>query len=265
MTATFTQADLDARFALAGALVREAGALARRYFADIGALTIVAKGPRDMASEADVETELLIRARLKQHFPQDAFFGEETGASDLAGAAGIWVVDPIDGTQPFVSGLATWCVSIAFVAHGVTEIGVVFAPVAEELFVARRGHGATLNGHAIHPHPGRSLSDGIVSVGYSPRIGPAQILPVLTRLLEGGGMFHRNGSGTLSLCYVGCGRLLGYVEPHINSWDCLAALLVVTEAGGRTNDFLTGDALTKGNRVVAGPDAMFADLLALLD
>ena len=258
-----TEAEIDARFAVAQTLVREAGALALRYFADIGALTIVSKGLQDMASQADTETEILIRDRLQQHFPQDAFFGEETGAAGLHGAAGIWVVDPIDGTQPFVSGLSTWCVSIAFVADGVTEIGCVFAPVSDEMFVARRGRDATLNGRPIRPHAGQSFRDGIVSVGYSPRVGPAQILPVLQRLLEGGGMFHRNGSGTLSLCYVGCGRLLGYVEPHINSWDCLAALLVITEAGGRTNDFLTGDALLRGNRVVAGPPAVFGALQAL--
>ncbi len=261
---SFSVADIDARFAVAEALVREAGALALRYFADIAALTIVSKGPQDMASEADVQTEVLIRDRLKREFPDDAFFGEETGASGLAGAAGVWVVDPIDGTQPFVSGLATWCVSIAFVADGATELGLVFAPAADELFVARRGGGAMLNGRAIRPHPGQSVRDGIVSVGYSPRIGPAQILPVLARLLEGGGTFHRSGSGTLSLCYVACGRLLGYVEPHINSWDVLAALLVIAEAGGQTNEFLVGEALTKGNRVVAGPVAVFPALVALL-
>lgn len=259
-----TKAEIDARFAVAVELIREAGALAQRYFADIAALTIVSKGPQDMASQADLETEILIRDRLKQHFPADAFFGEETGPAGLESAAGIWVVDPIDGTQPFISGLASWCVSIAFVCDGVTEIGLVFAPVSDELFVARRGAGATLNDRQIRPHAGNSLRDGITSVGYSARIGPAQILPVLKRLLEAGGMFHRSGSGTLSLCYVGCGRLLGYVEPHINSWDCLAALLVITEAGGRTNDFLEGEALTKGNRVVAAPVAVFPEMLALL-
>jgi myo-inositol-1(or 4)-monophosphatase len=259
-----TPAEVDARFVVAGDLIREAGALALRYFNNIAALKIVSKGPQDMASQADLETEILIRDRLKQHFPHDAFFGEETGASDLDGAAGIWVVDPIDGTQPFVSSLPTWCVSIAFVAGGVTEIGMVFAPVSDELFVARRGAGASLNGRPIQPHTGKTLQDGIVSVGYSPRVGPAQILPVLQRLLAAGGMFHRNGSGTLSLCYVGCGRLLGYVEPHINSWDCLAALLVITEAGGQTNDFLAGEALLNGNRVVAGPPAVFAALQAVL-
>jgi myo-inositol-1(or 4)-monophosphatase len=77
-------------------------------------------------------------------------------------------------------------------------------------------------------------------------------------------MFQRNGSGALTLCHVACGRLIGYVEMHINSWDCLAALLLITEAGGEINEFLAGTALHDGNRVVAGPPALYGQLAALL-
>ena len=261
---TVTEQEIADRFAFAQDLIVKAGSLALRYFHNIAALTVKTKGPQDLASEADLQTELLIRDRLQERFPEDAFFGEETGPTALAGARGVWVVDPIDGTQPFLSGLPNWCVSIAFVAGGVTELGLVCAPATEELFLARRGFGATLNRRPIAAHPGTSLRNGITSVGYSPRIGPAQLIPVMQRLLEAGGTFHRNGSGAISLCYVAAGRLLGYVEAHIHSWDCLAALLMVTEAGGRTNDFLAGDGLTKGNPVVAGGAGVFAQLVAVL-
>ena len=70
-------------------------------------------------------------------------------------------------------------------------------------------------------------------------------------LLDEGGMFQRNCSGALMLAYVAVGRLIGYYEPHINSWDCLAALALVREAGGWTSDFLAGDGLTQGNPVAA--------------
>ena len=62
----------------------------------------------------------------------------------------------------------------------------------------------------------------------------------------------------------GCGRLLGYIEPHLNSWDCLGALAVAQAAGARTNDYLTGDALLNGNRIVVGPPALYDDLDAIL-
>jgi myo-inositol-1(or 4)-monophosphatase len=124
----------SSRFTFALALVQEAGGVALDYFRRRGALTIKSKGLQDMASEADLETELLIRRRLAENFPQDAFLGEETGLSDFAPGQGIWVVDPIDGTQPFISGLSSWCVSIAFVADDQLEFGVVFAPARGELF-----------------------------------------------------------------------------------------------------------------------------------
>ncbi|WP_205625066.1 inositol monophosphatase family protein [Geminicoccus roseus] len=255
--------EIGQRLATATEVIREAGALALGYFRKLDQLTIKSKGLQDMASEADLNTELLIKERLAKAFPTDAFLGEETGTADLAGASGIWVVDPIDGTQPFISGIRTWCVSIAYVQNNEIEIGLVYDPCADELFAARRGGQATMNGRPISPHPGADFTAGITSVGYSNRIAPASVISVMTRLLEAGGMFHRSGSGTLSICYVACGRLLGYVEGHMNSWDALAAIAIVRGAGGRTNDFLADDGLTKGNVIVAGPAALYDRLEAL--
>jgi myo-inositol-1(or 4)-monophosphatase len=77
-------------------------------------------------------------------------------------------------------------------------------------------------------------------------------------------MFFRNGTGALSLAYVAAGRLLGHVEPHMHSWDCLGAIAIIEAAGGRANKFLVGDALLKGNRVVAGGPAVYQQLDSLL-
>ena len=253
------------RLSFAMTLIRDAGRLAHGYFQRLDELTIKSKGLQDMASEADTNTELLIKEGIAQAFPQDAFFGEETGAAGLEGAEGVWVVDPIDGTQPFVCGMHTWCISIAYLRGDDIEFGLVYAPSNDELFVGRKGGVATLNGRPIHPHPGTSFKDGIVSVGYSSRVGKAAALPVLERLLDQGGMFYRNGSGTLSLCYVAAGRLLGYVERHMNSWDAVAGIAIVRAAGGVTNDFMTGDALTRGNRIIAGPPALYDALEQVLE
>ena len=259
-----TEDEIDARHAFGQALIVEAGALALDYFRRVGALTVSAKGPQDVVSEADVEVERMIRGRIAAAFPGDAFLGEESGRTDFVPGQGIWVVDPIDGTQPFVSGMPGWCVSIAFAAGGRVEFGFVYSPAQDELFGGGRDRPATLNGTPVRLHPGERLSDGIVAVGYSPRIGPRDILPVFERLLTAGGTYFRNGSGALSVCYVACGRLLGYVEPHINSWDCLGGVAAVLAAGGRTNDYLAGDALLAGNRLVAGPPAVFDALAAVL-
>lgn len=255
--------ELARRFAFATELIAEAGVLAHGYFARVGTLTIKSKGLQDMASEADLNTELLIRDRLKAAFPEDGFLGEETGRDAIGDPRGIWVVDPIDGTQPFISGMSAWCVSIAFVADGVLEMGFVTAPARQETFVGRRGYGATLNGAPISISRATKLTEGIVGVGYSPRVSPDMFLSMFGRLLRKGGMFYREGSGALTLCSVAAGRLIGYVEPHINSWDCLGAIAVIQGAGGRVSDFLAGDGLWTGNRLIAGPEGLYNELESL--
>jgi len=254
---------IDERFKFGRDLIQEAGELALDYFRRLDTLRVHRKGPQDMASEADLNTELLIRDRLKEKFPDDAFLGEETGRTEFAPGQGIWVVDPIDGTQPFISGLTGWCVSIAFVLNGTLELGLVFSPARGELFAGRRGAEATLNGKAIQVSAATRLTDGIVAVGYSPRVKPEDFLALFSRLLGQGAMFYRDGSGALALCYVACGRLIGYVEPHINSWDCLGALAIIQAAGGTISDFLSNDGLWKGSRLIAGPAALYPALSRL--
>lgn len=257
------QSDINARFSFALNLIRQAGDLADGYFKNRDSLTIKAKGLQDMASEADLNTELLIRGQLEKHFPEDAFLGEETGLSKFAEGQGIWVVDPIDGTQPFISGMSSWCVSIAFVQDNILKFGMVYAPERNELFAGGIDFPATLNGAPVGKHPGTTIRDGIVGVGYSPRVTPDEFLPIFERFLKNGGMFYRDGSGALTLCYIASGRLLGYIEPHINSWDCLGAIAVIRAAGLKTNDFLSDDGLRKGNRVIAGNETIYQALVEI--
>ena len=158
-------------------LIRDAGELALGYFNDRTSLSIQSKGPQDMASEADLNTELLIRRGLPGPFREDAFLGEETRPTAYAKDQGIWVVDPIDGTQPFICGLSSWCVSIAFVRDGVLQFGMVYAPARDELFAGGAGHLATLNGQPIRGAPAASVKDGLIGAGYSPKSGVDQFLP----------------------------------------------------------------------------------------
>lgn len=257
--------DVDERYRKARLIMAEAAELAQSWFERVDELTVQSKGVQDVVSEADLAVEQLIRASIGHAFPEDAFLGEESGADALDGARAVWVVDPIDGTQPFVSGMTSWCVSIGFVLDGVAEFGLVACPPLHEIFAGRRGQGATLNDRPIAPQEGTGLTDGIVAVGYSPRIGVDDILPVFDRLLRSGGMYFRNGSGALMLCYVACGRLLGYVEPHLNSWDAMGALAIAQAAGCATNDYLTPDALLHGNPIIAGPPALHERLTWVLE
>jgi len=173
------------------------------------------------------------------------------------------VVDPIDGTQPFISGLSCWCVSIAYMQGGVLQFGMVFAPERDELFAGGKGFAATLNGKPMKAHAAQKLSEGLCGVGYSPRVLSGGFLPMFERFLQAGGVFSREGSGALALCHVAAGRLIGYFEPHLNAWDCLGAIAVIEAAGLKCSDFLAGDGLRSGNPLIAGNVAVFAELDAI--
>jgi myo-inositol-1(or 4)-monophosphatase len=126
------------RFDFAKNLIIEAGDLALQYFASVNELSIMSKGAQDMVSEADIAVEELIRNRLMTAYPSDGYLGEETGYEEATGDSGIWVVDPVDGTQPFLSGLRSWCVSIAYVRSNEVVLGVVNNPATGEFVHWRR-------------------------------------------------------------------------------------------------------------------------------
>lgn len=255
---------LDIRSAVGLAVVREAGALAMDHFRRLDGLTVKAKGRQDLMSEADLEVEQLIRGRIAEAFPDDGFLGEETGHAAVGPGVGTWIVDPIDGTQPFLTGATQWCVSIGYVAGGRAQLGFVLAPARDELFAGRRGGPATLNGRPLRISAATRLDEGVVEVGYSPRIDADAILPVFGRLLRQGGMYYRHGSGAIAVCYVAAGRMIGYVEPHINAWDC-AAGIAIAEAAGATVDFsLAPDSLGVGGPLVVGPPALMPALREVL-
>ena len=257
--------DADAaRFDFAGELMREAGALALSYYGEIASLTVKDKGINDVTSNADVETEELIRERLSKAWPDDVFFGEETGGTEPAPGQGAWVVDPIDGTACFIKGISGWTVSIAFMRDNEVELGFVYDPVHDEMFASRRNHGATLNGTAIRCGSDTDFTQSLTGIGASHRVPPDRLAPVLVRLLTAGGMFLRNGSGALSLAYVACGRLNAYYEAHINSWDSLAGFLLVREAGGWTNDFLRDDMLSQGGEIAVSAPALQEEFVKII-
>lgn len=256
--------ELAERFAFGSELIARAAGLAQRFYESQASLTVRSKGTQDVVSEADLEVERLIRGAIEARFPEDAFFGEETGRSEVGDATGIWIVDPIDGTQPFLSDLTSWCVSIGFARQRVLEMGFVAAPARGEIFVGRRGQGATLNGRPIHVSASTRLDDGLLSIGMSPRIGADEIVPIVDKLLRQGVVYYREGSGALSLAYVAAGRLIGYIEAHLNSWDGAGGVAIVEAAGGRVNDFLAGEALWKGGPVIATNEALYPPLEAAL-
>ncbi|MBM3481424.1 MAG: inositol monophosphatase [Alphaproteobacteria bacterium] len=240
-----------------GGLALEAGALALRHYEDHDSLGVTMKGAQDFLTVADGAVEALLRKRVAEAFPGDAVLGEEGGGE---AAERLWIVDPIDGTANFARGEPHWCVSIGFMRAGVPEIGAIYMPAADELYLARRGGGATRNGRAIRASDTADMRRATIEVGWSSRRPASDYIDVVRGVMEAGANAKRAASGALGIAYVADGRTDAYCEAHINSWDVAAGLVIAREAGAWTNDFFAGDGLAKGNPVlVAAPgvaDAM---------
>lgn len=250
------------RLSAAKSIAREAGAMALDFFRDISALDIKSKGAQDMVSNADLEVETFVRARIADQFPDDGIVGEEH-ENVASGSGWTWVIDPIDGTANFVRGIPQWCVILACVYQDKTRIGVIFEPSTQEMFWGSEGEGAFVNDTKLSVARTEGLHDGSVGIGMNGRVETHMAAAVIATLSEKGGIFFRNASGGLMLAYVAAGRLIGYSEPHMNAWDCLAGQLLIAEAGGRVEVQSATDMLEHGGRVVAGSPDIFDELLAM--
>ncbi len=216
----------------------------------------------DPVTEFDRAAEELLVSELARSRPDDSIVGEE--GADRVGTSGLeWHLDPIDGTVNFVYDLPTWSTSVAVVDGDGTLAGAVYVPVADELFSAARGAGATLNGAPIGVSSCDALETALVATGFSYtrelRRPQAERLPLL---LDSVRDIRRFGSAALDLCMVACGRVDAYFEEHLNSWDMAAGALIATEAGARVTGF-DGSPATPDHLVVASP-GVHGELLKLL-
>jgi myo-inositol-1(or 4)-monophosphatase len=238
---------IEQRRQAASGIALEAGAIAMRYFTGMERLDVSMKGAQDWLTAGDSAVEGHIRQRLGAIFPGDGILGEEGGGST---AASLWIIDPIDGTANFAHGDRNWCVSIAFVRDNVAEIGIIYAPSLGEMFVARRGHGATLNGEPIEVAATDDLAKASIEIGWSKRRPQSAYLALVEGCMNAGASVRRSASGALGVAYVAAGRSDAYIELHINSWDVAAGYAIACEAGATLNDYFAGDAITQGNPIL---------------
>ena len=258
-----TRTPSSQRYNFAIDVINEAGKIALSYFSNLSQLKVEKKGHQDLVSEADKNVEIFIRKQISNQFPDDEIIGEEGGTthSKKNNSTGyVWVIDPIDGTANFVSGIPAWTVVIALVKDSAVYAGFILDPVQNELFTATAGEGAFCNGQKISVSGATSLHDGSVAVGFSNRSKNGFINLLIEQIVADGGVFFRNASGALSLAYVATGRLIGYSEDHMNAWDYLAGQLIVKEAGGMVEEQNIRDVLENGGRVIASAPAIFSQL-----
>ncbi len=217
-------------------VARQAGALTLTYFERFRELEIGIKGPADFVSEADKESEMLIRKFLFERYPDWSFTGEEFDPVDKD-SEHRWLVDPIDGTTNFINGMH-YTISIALRRGNETVAGVLYNPPADEMFTALPGHGAYLNGKRLHVS--QQVDVGLMTVGTGLPTPGLQLYPGAYERLDAIrapiGAVRIVGSAANSCAYVAMGRLTGYYE-ETGFTDTAAGILFVQEAGGIVTDW----------------------------
>ena len=254
--------EIQMRLNFAKKLTKKAGEKAIVYFESIGDLIVQQKGAQDLVSNADLEVEVFIRECIAEIYPNDGIVGEEH--ANVEGKSGYtWVIDPIDGTANFLTAIPSWCVVLACVHNDETKLGVVYEPSHNEMFWGAMGTGAFLNDKPIKVSASTSLDVGSTGIGMNGRTATNLTVSYIEKLVDRGGIFYRNASGALMLSYVAAGRLIGYAEPHMNAWDCLAAQLLIAEAGGCVENQSANDMLINGGRVVASGPGVFDEMVKI--
>ncbi|HYZ06784.1 MAG TPA: inositol monophosphatase family protein [Rubrobacter sp.] len=228
---------------------RSAGEVLRAGFGTEHAITY--KGEVDLVTEIDEEAERVIREKLLGTFPTYGMLAEEGG--ELAGEEDThWIVDPLDGTTNYAHALPIFCVAIGLERAGEVVLGVVHDPMREEIYVAERGGGATLNGEPIKVSDTEELIQALIATGFPyDRAEMPEALELFGRFAATTRGMRRLGSAALDLCYVASGRLDGYYERGIWPWDLAAGSLILEEAGGKLTNY-RGDVLDlEGREIVA--------------
>jgi myo-inositol-1(or 4)-monophosphatase len=269
----------DLHFSHAGPaseMARAAGALLRRHY-EHGVATEY-KGEVDLVTIADRESEKLLVEQLRARWPDYGIIGEE-GTRTQMECEYRWYIDPLDGTTNFAHGFPAFCVSMGLEyrakgtlqdADGELVAAVIYDPLRDEMFLAEKGRGAYLNERPIHVSATETLAESLIATGFPSRKrhGNPNVHFYHEITLRSHGV-RRAGSAALDLAYTACGRLDGYWEFKLNSWDTAAGVLLVREAGGTVTyidgspfHLMSAEILATNGKIQATLIALFADMFA---
>ncbi len=232
---------------------RRAGDLIMRYRNRVHNLKVSSKGRNDFVTEVDRQAEAAIIDTIRKAYPAHGFLGEETGQQGNTEA--YWIIDPLDGTTNYLHDFPAFCVSLAFCVRGQIEHGVIYDPMSQELFTASRGDGAQLEGHKIRVSNRRSLEGALIGTGFPFRghdLHLDEYLAMFREVISETAGIRRAGSAALDLAYVAAGRLDGFWEIGLKSWDVAAGVLMIREAGGMVSDLTGGDGFMESGNIVGG-------------
>ncbi|MFC1508259.1 inositol monophosphatase family protein [Candidatus Omnitrophota bacterium] len=256
---TVSQQEKDLLFETACEAARKSGEILKKYFGKKKEISF--KSRIDPVTNVDLQSEEIIIAVIKTRYPDHDIITEESDF-EQSGSPFRWIIDPLDGTVNFSHDYPFVSVSIALEIDGEIEIGVVYNPIWEEFFTARRGGGAFCNETRISVSDIDILERSLLATGFSYDVkeNPYNNIAHFSHLMMHAQALRRDGSAALNMCYCAMGRFDGYWEIRIHPWDIAAGSLIITEAGGVVTA-LDGGPLPKAKNQILASNGRIHDQL----
>jgi len=246
-------------------IIRRAGEILLSFYGKN--LTWHDKKDQGFATEADLASEKFLIEELGKVLPEASFFAEESGSQGSDNAEYCWVIDPLDGTTNFAYGIPYFCISIALTKNKKPVFGIIYVPISDELFVAQKDQGATLNGKPISVAKTRPLARSLLLVGF-PYAKSKPFLSVLSSLEEitpRSYAFRHLGSAAIDQAYIAAGKADGLFFENLGWWDVAAGLLLIQEANGIVTTYEGGPVTPSYKTYIAGNPELHAKLLSYLN
>jgi len=221
-----------------------------RDFGELEKLQVSQKGPSDFVTNSDKKVEKIILEELSKSRNKYSILSEETGEIKNSDKDNIWIVDPIDGTTNFLHGVPHFAISIALLSKEEIVSGLIFDPIKNEMFYAEKNNGSYFNNHRIRVSKKKNLEECLFGTG-----GKKEVKTNLNTRIS--------GSAALDMAYVGAGRYDGYFQRSLNIWDVAAGIIIVKEAGGKTNNI--NYAQNEELKVLAGSNIIYEKMLENLN
>jgi len=234
----FQQACDHPMLATALAAVAEGSIAIRKHFQQ--SVLIEVKGTSNFVTEADLDSEKRIVNRIRESFPRHAIISEESH-SDRADSEDLWIIDPLDGTSNFMHGIPHFAISLAYYHNGLPQVGIVFNPIREDMYVTVVGQGAWHNGVRQRVDGSQRLDEVVIACGFyydRDRMMQATLDTLGDFFRKNVHGMRRFGAAALDLCNLGCGQYGLFFEYKLHPWDYAAGQLFVMEAGGSVTDCL---------------------------
>jgi myo-inositol-1(or 4)-monophosphatase len=256
---------MDPSLTVVESFARQAGTILRSGYGNEHRIQFKSN-PADLVTEVDRQSEAVLMEVIRRMFPDHRIVTEESGQQPgLENRC--WYIDPLDGTTNYAHGIPIFAVSIAYAEDGKMKLGAIYDPMLDEMFSAEEGCGARLNGELIHVSEIASLAKSVLATGIPYELQNTNRsnlvnFAAFSRLTQG---VRRIGSAAINQAYVACGRMEGYWEMRLRSWDVAAGTLIVKEAGGMATTIDgSPDVLQPPHAILVANPAIHPQMLRIL-